>query len=665
MKKFWKKIFVVRRSGFEIEPEEIFMDSVNSPGFRHEMQEGRIERPIARLAFPVFGAVAALGILVILGRLVDLNILKGDKFLEQSDVNKTYPIVISAPRGIFYDHAANPLVENVPTFVISLKTVAAPGDDAFARVLAGVAAILDKNVSDIAEANGLAPGAGSALYRRSSWPREIFIASGELRSQVLEIRSRTDEFTGIVIAEGARRNYTLGSAGSHLIGYVGRPNKDDLSRLPAIRPGDVIGKDGLELWYEDAIRGDAGEKIIETNASGEALRERFVVKPKAGNDIILEIDAGLQEFAARTLARHVATLGKRAGAIVAIDPRDGAMRALASYPDYDPNIFGASVSAKEFGRIANNPAYPFINRAVSSGYPSGSTIKPILAVAALEEQIIDPDRGIYDPGYISVVNPFDPSRPTIFKDWKELGWVDMRRALAMSANVYFYTIGGGYGDIKGLGIDHIKSWLERFGWGHSLGIDLPGEYAGLIPSPDLKKITQPQNPTWRIGDTYLSSIGQGDTQATPLQLAGSIAAIANGGTLWKPRLAKAIVDESKNVVKDFPPAVIGEHLARQESLVIVREGMRRAVTEGSARALADLPFPAAGKTGTAQTGVYGKNHGWFVGFAPYDNPEIVLAVLVEEGTGGSTDAVPIAKEVFYYYLTHRVNSPLTATPWPL
>lgn len=653
MKKFWKKVLVIRRADVEIEPEEIFMDSVNSPGFRHEMQEGRIERPIARLAFSVLGAVMALGIFAILGRLADLNILKGDKLLEQSDINKTYPIVISAPRGIFYDRAAVPLVENIPTFVISLKTAAISGDDAFARVLANVSAILGKNVSDIAEANGLAPGAGSALYRRSSWPREIFIASGELRSQVLEIRSRADEFSGIVIAEGARRNYTLGSAGSHFLGYVGRPNKDDLSRLPAIRPGDVIGKDGLELWYEDALRGDAGEKIIETNASGEPLRERFVVKPEAGNDVILEIDSGLQQFAARALARHIQALGKRAGAIVAIDPRDGAVRALASYPDYDPNIFGAGLSAKEFGRIANNPAHPFINRAVSSGYPSGSTIKPIIAVSALEEQIIDPNREIYDPGYISVTNPYDPSRPAIFKDWKELGWVDMRRAIAMSANVYFYTVGGGYGDIKGLGIDRIRSWLERFGWGRALGIDLPGEYAGLIPGPDLKKITQPENPIWRIGDTYLSSIGQGDTQVTALQLAGSIAAIANGGTLWKPRIAKAIVDEFKNAVKEFPPAVLGDHLAGQESLAIVREGMRQAVTDGSSRALAGLPFPAAGKTGTAQTGVYGKNHGWFVGFAPYDNPEIVLAVLVEEGTGGSTDAVPIAKEVLYYYLTEK------------
>ncbi|OHA08741.1 MAG: hypothetical protein A3B37_02730 [Candidatus Sungbacteria bacterium RIFCSPLOWO2_01_FULL_59_16] len=418
-----------------------------------------------------------------------------------------------------------------------------------------------------------------------------------------------------------------------------------------MRSADVIGKAGLEAQYEEILAGRAGEKLIEVDAGGAAIRERFIMKSDPGQSVMLELDAGLQRFAAATLERHLRALGKRAGAVVAMDPRDGAVRALVSYPSFDSNIFGRSVPRKDFERLKGDPAHPFFNRAVSGGYPSGSTIKPLLAVAALEEGVIEAEREIYDPGYLSVPNPYDPEHPTIFKDWKELGIVDMRRAIALSANVYFYTIGGGYRDIRGLGIERIKRWLERFGWGRALGIDLPAEYAGLVPDPELKKAIRPKDPVWRLGDTYITAIGQGDVQATPLQLAASIAAIANGGTLWKPRLASAVVGLDGETVREFRSEFIGRDIARAESLTVVREGMRQAVTAGSAAALADLPFAVAGKTGTAQTGAYGKNHGWFVGFAPSETPELVIAVLVEEGTGGSTDAVPIAKEVLYYYFT--------------
>ena len=389
------------------------------------------------------------------------------------------------------------------------------------------------------------------------------------------------------------------------------------------------------------------------------MRERFIERATPGRDVVLEIDGELERFAAETLARHIRAVGKRAGALVALDPRDGAVRALVSYPGYDSNLLGSGASLEEVGQLLRDPAKPFFNRVVSGGYPSASTIKPILATAALEAKLIDPARQIYDPGYISVPNPYDPANPTIFKDWKPLGWIDMRRAIAFSANVYFYTIGGGHGGIPGLGIERIKSWLERFGWGSTLGIDLPGEYAGLIPDPEKKKIIRPKDPAWRIGDTYITSIGQGDLQITPLQLAAATAAIANGGTLWKPRVARAIVDDERRVVQAFDPVRLREDIASAGSLAIVREGMRLAVTEGSAIGLAELFFPVAGKTGTAETGVYGRNHGWFVGFAPYDAPEIVIAVLVEEGSGGSTDAVPVAREVLYHYFTQSHNPQLT------
>ena len=658
--RFWEH-GVIRRSEVEITPEEIFMDAANAPGFRQEMHEGRLERPISRRTFMVFGAAVLAGFLIIAGRLLDLQIVQGDAFALRANENKTYPIVIEAPRGIFYDRHFVKLVENTPSFTVVLRASDIPDDGTFRDVLTRLLALVGKTVEEVADANGVPLDAlvGDARYRRASWPGELFIASGDIRSVVLELQTHQEDFSGVRVTEAGRRNYLLANAASHILGYVGRPTKAELAAYADLGPSDIVGKTGLEVAYEGYLRGARGEKLIEVDASGEAQRERFIVKPGSGKDIVLEIDAGLQEFAAETLARHIRAAGKRAGAFVAVDPRDGAVRALVSYPSFDPNLFGRSASRDVVEALFRDPAQPFYNRAIGGGYPSGSTIKPIMAVAALEEHIIDPLHTIYDPGYISVPNPFDPSKPTIFKDWKELGWVDMRRALAMSANVYFYTVGGGYGDIKGLGIERIKRYLERFGWGSTLGIDLPGEVPGLIPDPEKKKTLRPKDPLWRIGDTYITSIGQGDLQATPLQLAVSTAAIANGGTLWKPRVAHAVVDEERRPLEEFKPEVIRDHIADPASLRIVREGMRQAVTDGSARSLNDLFFSSAGKTGTAQTGAIGKNHGWFIGFAPYEEPELALSVLVEEGTGGSTDAVPVAKEVLYYYFTHRGNSPLT------
>ncbi|RJQ37796.1 penicillin-binding protein 2 [Candidatus Parcubacteria bacterium] len=650
---FFKRLFV-RRVRTEIDPEEIFLDAANAPGFRREQHEGRIERPISYSAFTAFAAIAALGILVIAGRLAQLQLWEGNLFAEQARANKTYPITIQAPRGIFYDRNFEKLVENRPSFVISLTPGELPDDASFREVLGRLSGLAGKSIPEIAAANDI--DAADDLLRageRAAWPTEVFIAADDLRDAVLEIQTRPEEFPGVRVAEAGQRYYPLAEAVAHVVGYVGRPTREELAAFPRVGPADILGKIGLERQYEETLRGTAGEKLIEIDAAGEAQRERFIVKPNPGRDVVLELDAGLQEFAARALSRHLAAVGKQAGAIVAVDPRDGAIRALVSYPAFDPNIFGRSQNRALIAKLLADPTYPFYNRAIAGEYPSGSTIKPIMALAALEEGIIDPEYSIYDPGYLSVPNPYDPSRPSIFKDWRELGWVDMRRAIAMSANVYFYTIGGGHGDIEGLGIARIKQYLERFGWGSTLGIDLAGEAAGLIPDPEKKKAIRPQDPIWRLGDTYITSIGQGDLQATPLQLAVSTAAIANGGTLWRPRLAHAVVDEERRVLREFEAEAIRTDLVSQRSLDIVRDGMREAVTSGSAVALNDLFFTSAGKTGTAQTGAIGKNHGWFIGYAPYESPEIAIAVLVEEGSGGSTDAVPIAKEILYHYFVSQ------------
>ncbi len=654
--KWFRQKLRVRRQRVEIGPEEIFMDAANIPGFRQETAEGRMEAPLGGVPFLIASIVIALGFAALAARLGGLSLLRGPELLARSEANRTYPVFIQPPRGVIYDRNLAELASNVPAFVISFNTTGFKSRAEAAAVLERLSRLLGLGLWEMLDRNGMSPEAFAASGE--ALPPELFIQSGDLREEVLAIRARPEDFSGVEIQEGGRRAYRLSNSAAHLLGFVGQPDPADL-KAGLVRPSEAVGKSGVEYWYEDVLRGVHGRKILEVNAAGEALRERFLEKPRPGKSLVLEVDVRLQDFAAKTLERHLRALSKHAGALVMLDPRNGGVRALVSHPSFDPNLFGRRAGVRELAKLIEDSAKPFFNRAVSGGYPSGSTIKPILAVAALEEGIIDPARAVYDPGYLSVPNPFNPEKPTIFKDWKELGWVDMRRALALSANVYFYIIGGGYRDITGLGIERLKGWLLRFGWGQPLGIDLPGEYGGLVPDPELKKTIRPSDPLWRIGDTYITAIGQGDIQATPLQLAVSTAAIANGGTLWKPRLGRAVLGQDGRS-EELPPVALARDLASTRSLGIAREGMRLAVTAGSARALDDLFFPVAGKTGTAQTGAYGKNHGWFVGFAPSENPEIVIAVLVEEGTGGTTDAVPIAKEVLYYFFTEISRTQLTS-----
>ena len=316
------------------------------------------------------------------------------------------------------------------------------------------------------------------------------------------------------------------------------------------------------------------------------------------------------------------------------------------------------MASKTYKEFINNKNRPLLNRVISSFYPAGSTIKPFIASAALAENTIDPNYKIDDTlGYISIQNAYDPSVIYTYRDWRPHGFIDMREALAYSANVYFYEIGGGYKNIKGLGIDRIEKYLKIFGFGSTLGIDVPGEADGLVPNTEWKKKTRNEN--WFTGDTYNVSIGQGDVKITPLQLVAAMAAIANGGTLWKPTLASKVIDSSGNIIKEFKPETIRENLIGNDKLQIIREGLRKAVTDprGSAHALNILPIEVAGKTGTAQVySDFTKLNALFTGFAPYNDPQIAIAVVVEGSGQGITSALPIAQEIFqWYYNQNRAN----------
>ncbi|MCX6813888.1 MAG: penicillin-binding transpeptidase domain-containing protein, partial [Candidatus Azambacteria bacterium] len=413
---------------------------------------------------------------------------------------------------------------------------------------------------------------------------------------------------------------------------------------------DIIGKDGLEAQYEKELRGLPGKIAVSVNSDNTVLKTLMAKEAQPGNNLILNIDGDLQKLLTDAIYAKMVQTNAPGAAAVVLDVKSGKILSLVSLPNFDNNIFNNSLVNETYQELINNKNSPFLNRVISGFYPAGSTIKPFIASAALAENTIDPNYKIDDTlGYITIPNEYNPEITYIYHDWRPQGFVDMRRALAVSANVYFYEIGGGYKNVKGLGIDRIEKYLKLFGFGPPLGIDLPGETGGLIPNPAWKKAVKHED--WYTGDTYNVSIGQGDVIITPLQLATAIATVANGGTLWQPKLVSKITDSSNNIIKEFKPEAIRTNLVDKDKLQIVREGLRDAVTEGSVYLLKDLPIKVAGKTGTAQvySNLNKKTNAWFTGFAPYEDPQIALAIIIEGAGEGSTAAVPVAKEVFQWY----------------
>ncbi|OHA01013.1 MAG: penicillin-binding protein 2 [Candidatus Sungbacteria bacterium RIFCSPHIGHO2_02_FULL_49_12] len=642
-----RRLFSKRSSpGFEVDPEEILMDAVNPADFDTDRLEGRIEFAISRGPFVAGLAIICLGIFVLFLRSGYLQIVRGSEFRQRAENNRLLSITLPSPRGLVYDINGAPLVKNTPSFEIVLKRDELP-DDANLRILLGraLAGLLGKSDAEIA-VSGFDPVADKKIL-----PPELVIASDVTRDQAVDVQSRPKDFPGAFLRTRELRLYPS-PAFSHVIGYVGRIDASQVRDVDGYSATDLIGKNGIELAYEKELRGTNGEQLIEVNSSGVALGELPKEEPVIGHSLVLNIDARLQEVVYNTLLHQLDAFGKTAGSAVVLDPRNGAVRALVSIPSFDPNILRRHISQSDYQRIFLTSSKPFFNRAISGVYPSGSVIKPMMAVAALEEKVIDPNRKIYDPGFISVPNPYSPGVESIFPDWRPQGWVDMRSALQWSANVYFYIIGGGYRDIKGLGISKIGEWMKKFGFGSLLGIDLPGEVAGLVPGPESIKKTRPKDPVWRLGDTYHASIGQGDFQTTPLQIAAMTAVVANGGTLWRPQVVSKVLDENGNMIQTIAPEVIRTHLADPASFQIAREGMRLVATEGTARAyFADFIVDVAGKTGTAETGFEKNTNGWFTAFAPYSNPEIVVVVVAEDVVANSAIATPVTRDIIQWYFT--------------
>jgi len=375
---------------------------------------------------------------------------------------------------------------------------------------------------------------------------------------------------------------------------------------------------------------------------------------ESGKSLVLWLDSELQKKIEEELKKKLKEVGAEVAAAVALDPKTGGILALVSLPGFDNNLFSKGMSEEEWEQIDNDPLKPLFNQVISGGYPTGSAIKPLIASAALEEEIISPQKKINCQGQIEVEHKYEPEITYIYRDWKTHGWTDMRKAIAESCNVYFYHLGGGYGDQEGLGPTRIKNYLELFGWGSKTGIDLPQEAEGFLPDPSWKK--EELGEIWYDGDTYNLSIGQGYIRVTPLQMAASFVPITNGGKLFQPQVAKEIIDSDKNLIKEIEPEIIREGFIKSENLEVVRQGMRQAVTNGTATGWLDqLGVQTAAKTGSAQTGKKDPKDkkdyldNWITVFAPYEDPQIVLTIMINDVKDGQVVTPPVAKAILEWY----------------
>ncbi len=597
-----------------------------------EPETARIEQPLERGILSFFWITACLILLILGGKVFSLTVLEGEKYQLASTKNSLRALVIPAPRGTIFDRYGKPLVYNVPS--IDLVAVARDlpveeGERTALKERLASAFSLDRSMLDVTF-DALPPNAKEGAPLKEQLTQE----------EALRFLGQKDLYPGISLYKTTHRDYADSAIFAHLMGYEGKIKPEELKEHPDYLLTDSIGKQGIEKSYESVLRGKHGYQQAEVDALGHVKRELGVINPVAGSDLVLNIDADLQKKLYDSLEAILVKAGANKAAAIALDPRNGAVRAVVSLPSFDNNLFANGISQEDYQRLANDEARPLFNRALSGEYPPGSTIKPVIAAAALSENIIDPERQIESRGGIQVGNFF-------FGDWKAHGFTDMRRAIAVSSDVYFYSVGGGYGGVNGLGIERMKKYENLFGYGEVTGIDTTGEGNGFIPTPEWKK--ERIGERWYIGDDYNSSIGQGYITATPLQVLNSIAAIANGGTLYAPRIGNSVKSQQGKIIP-IESQVIRKDFIRPDILQVVREGMRETVTEGTAQMLKELPVEVAGKTGTAQFGGEHKTHGWFVSFAPFQNPELAMIVLVEgQGTEETYNAVPVTKEVYQWY----------------
>jgi penicillin-binding protein 2 len=566
-----------------------------------------------------------IAFLILLMRLWQLQILQGRDYRNLSEANRLKIIAIPAPRGIIFDRNGIPLVKNYPYFFASIIPI--EFNNKYIEPLSKILNIPMDEIQEKTTNNSLNPLTSIRLKQGLSFP------------EVAYIEARRSEVPGLIIEVEMSREYIYNEIGSHLIGYLGKLSPAQ-SKDPAFNdvPRDAfIGQWGIERSFDKTLRGIPGKKVIEVDALGREIKILQGTPPVKGKDMMLSIDINLQNGAEKAL-------GERTGAVVAMNPQNGEILSMISKPSFDSNLFTKGIKYEDWMALIQNKKNPFLNRALQSQYPPGSTFKIVTAIAGLEEGVITPDTKVNCTGSINYGN-------WNFGCWRKKGHgiISLHRALVESCDIFFYEVG------KRLGIDKIYEYATHLGLGKETGIDIVGERKGLVPNSKWK--LENKKLPWFLGETFNTAIGQGYVTVTPLQMAVLTSTVVNGGYIYKPSLTK-----------DAQPEILGKLTVRPETLDIVKKALYGVVNEpnGTGWAAKSNLTNIGGKTGTAQVVAQKmstqyihekfRDHAWFIAFAPVEKPDIAVAVFVEHGGHGGGAAAPIAKNVIEEYIKEKIEN---------
>ena len=660
-KNFFKKI-----NSQPLDIEEVFLDHLLKKREEDsELLDRKIEFPLRQKKVFIFFIFGLFFLGLLLAACFKLQILDYKKYNLLSQKNNFLNLKIAAERGIIYDRNMKQLVFNQPSFNVFAEKSDLPEDkEKRKNVLEEISKIFKISIEDL------------ETKIKESVQNSVLLKNDISRLDLILMEARIKEFPGIKIEKQNKRNYFEEETLSHVLGYLGKVSSVELEDLSNnYEENDFVGKEGLEKEYEKILQEEKGTLEIKKDVRGKELSQEIKKMPHSGKSLVLTLNLDLQKKIAETL-RAILNEGQgQAAMAVALDPRNGEVLASVSLPSFNNNLFSQGITQEELEQLNENPENPQLNRIISGTYPVGSTIKPLIGMAALEEGIITKETTLFCPLELCLENEYT-NKPECFSDWQFHGWANIKRALAESINPFFYIIGGGYKtpkksslsdarlpkNFQGLGATKISFWLEKFGWGEQTGIDLPGEAKGRIPSPTWKENYFADKPktqqTWYRGDTYNLSIGQGYISVTPIQVATAFQFIANQGKIFKPKIVKEILtwaqDSEMVPMEKIEKEILKENFAKQESIETIREGMREVVASpsGSAAMLNSLPVPAAAKTGTAQVSIQRETyHNWITVFAPYEKPEILLVIVFENVKGIKILAQKAAKEILQWYFT--------------
>lgn len=656
------------------------------PQFDEEEDELEVKpSPFIRL-FALF-IVFAFGVLAY--NLYQIQVVQGSALKRAADENRIRLVRTEAARGVIYDANGKVIVRNEPQFNVSIVPADLPLDKQD-ELLKSLSLLIDAPLDTVIEAEtadalGSVPSDVSRTFvsptrkpglrelvdegRRTDPLNSVLVKTNIPRLIAFQLQERAGDFPGVHVEIAPVRTYPEKELESHILGYLGAISAQAFPEYQkrGYTQNDLVGASGLEASYEDQLRGRAGTELAIVDANGNILSSQEQEASVPGNNLILSLDTELQKQVEDALKKGMEKKDAKQGVAIVMNPNNGEILAMVSLPTYDDNLFARGIKPTDFSALNQDLGRPLVNHAISGLYPPGSVFKLASAAGALQEGVIDRNDSIFCSGIMYLPNKFFPNDPKLaqpFYCWYRPGHGNLTivDGIAQSSDIFFYKLDGGFTDFTTpLGQSLASEYMRLFGYGTASGIDLPGESDGLVPDPKWKQ--RNLNEQWTTGDTYNMAIGQGFVLATPLQVLNTTATIANGGTLYRPHFARAIVNASGTVTNTIEPQIIRKLPIDPENISLVRQGMRAAVTRGTAWKVNLRDLQVAGKTGTAEFFGPKKNgrlptHAWFTAFAPYDKPEIAVVVFVNGGGEGSEVSAPIAADILRAYFKLPPDAPL-------